>query len=155
MEADGGMFTNSCGLKVLFLPMILLMTIQTMTPMLTRSVPCSLMLVTGFKILQFFSLLYRFLKIEHKRNWLVVNCKFLINGLLAYQWVSHRNNHGNICGVDFIWLLNPNNRRKPLKDSWNEAVFGIIKVFNSIWYGAYMEYFVSNASKSWIKTLKI
>lgn len=45
----------------------------------------------------------------------------------AHKWVSHRNHRGNICGVDFIWLLNPNNRRKPLKDSWTEAVFGIIK----------------------------
>lgn len=45
----------------------------------------------------------------------------------AHKWVSHRNHRGNICGVDFIWLLNPNNWRKPLKDSWNEAVFGIIK----------------------------
>ncbi|KAM0950205.1 putative endonuclease/exonuclease/phosphatase, EF-hand domain pair [Dioscorea sansibarensis] len=45
----------------------------------------------------------------------------------AHKWVSHRNHRGNICGVDFIWLLNPNKRRKPLKCSWNEAVFGIIK----------------------------
>lgn len=45
----------------------------------------------------------------------------------AHKWVSHRNHRGNICGVDFIWLLNPNNRRKPLKASWNEAVFGFIK----------------------------
>ncbi|KAG1362429.1 putative calcium-binding protein [Cocos nucifera] len=42
-------------------------------------------------------------------------------------WVSHRNHRGNICGVDFIWLLNPNKHRKPLRTSWNEAVFGIIK----------------------------
>ncbi|BAF26217.1 uncharacterized calcium-binding protein At1g02270 isoform X1 [Oryza sativa Japonica Group] len=45
----------------------------------------------------------------------------------AHKWVSHRNHRGNICGVDFIWLLNPNKSRKPLKTSWNEAVFGIIK----------------------------
>ncbi|XP_072958107.1 uncharacterized calcium-binding protein At1g02270-like isoform X3 [Typha angustifolia] len=45
----------------------------------------------------------------------------------AHKWVSHRNHRGNICGVDFIWLLNPNKHRKPLKTSWNEAVFGIIK----------------------------
>ncbi|XP_073009862.1 uncharacterized calcium-binding protein At1g02270-like isoform X1 [Typha latifolia] len=45
----------------------------------------------------------------------------------AHKWVSHRNHRGNICGVDFIWLLNPNKYRKPLKTSWNEAVFGIIK----------------------------
>ncbi|KAJ0974476.1 hypothetical protein J5N97_016441 [Dioscorea zingiberensis] len=45
----------------------------------------------------------------------------------AHKWVSHRNHRGNICGVDFIWLLNPNKHRKPLKRSWNESVFGIIK----------------------------
>ncbi|CAL9204183.1 unnamed protein product [Musa hybrid cultivar] len=45
----------------------------------------------------------------------------------AHKWVSHRNHRGNICGVDFIWLLNPNKCRKPLRTSWNEAVFGIIK----------------------------
>ncbi|CAN6466182.1 unnamed protein product [Victoria cruziana] len=45
----------------------------------------------------------------------------------AHKWVSHRNHHGNICGVDFIWLLNPTKCRKPLKTSWNESVFGIIK----------------------------
>ncbi|KAF8379841.1 hypothetical protein HHK36_029290 [Tetracentron sinense] len=45
----------------------------------------------------------------------------------AHKWVSHRNHRGNICGVDFIWLLNPNKYRKPLKTSWSEAVFGIIK----------------------------
>ncbi|XP_062205748.1 uncharacterized calcium-binding protein At1g02270-like [Phragmites australis] len=45
----------------------------------------------------------------------------------AHKWVSHRNHRGNICGVDFIWLLNPDKCRNPLKTSWNEAVFGIIK----------------------------
>ncbi|XXG66985.1 hypothetical protein AAC387_Pa06g0431 [Persea americana] len=45
----------------------------------------------------------------------------------AHKWVSHRNHRGNICGVDFIWLRNPNKSRKPLKTSWREAVFGIIK----------------------------
>ncbi|KAL6623055.1 hypothetical protein ACP70R_021488 [Stipagrostis hirtigluma subsp. patula] len=45
----------------------------------------------------------------------------------AHKWVSHRNHRGNICGVDFIWLLNPDKCRKPLKTSWNEAVLGIIK----------------------------
>ncbi|RRT50434.1 hypothetical protein B296_00036987 [Ensete ventricosum] len=45
----------------------------------------------------------------------------------AGYWVSHRNHRGNICGVDFIWLLNPNMYRKPLRTSWSEAVFGIIK----------------------------
>ncbi|KAL9240241.1 hypothetical protein vseg_014485 [Gypsophila vaccaria] len=45
----------------------------------------------------------------------------------AHKWVSHRNHRGNICGVDFIWLLNPNSYRKPLKMSWNEAVFSMFK----------------------------
>ncbi|PPS18720.1 hypothetical protein GOBAR_AA01849 [Gossypium barbadense] len=43
------------------------------------------------------------------------------------DWVSHRNHRGNICGVDFIWLRNPNKSIKPLKISWAEAAFGIIK----------------------------
>ncbi|XP_054782991.1 uncharacterized calcium-binding protein At1g02270-like isoform X2 [Prosopis cineraria] len=45
----------------------------------------------------------------------------------AHKWVSHRNHRGNICGVDFIWLCNPNKARKPLKTSWAEALFSIIK----------------------------
>ncbi|XP_043712390.1 uncharacterized calcium-binding protein At1g02270 isoform X2 [Telopea speciosissima] len=45
----------------------------------------------------------------------------------AHKWVSHRNHRGNICGVDFIWLLNPDKNQKPLRRSWSEAVFGIIK----------------------------
>ncbi|KAJ0111665.1 hypothetical protein Patl1_00723 [Pistacia atlantica] len=49
----------------------------------------------------------------------------------AHKWVSHRNHRGNICGVDFIWLHNPDNKsRKLLKTSWAEAVFGTIKVRN-------------------------
>ncbi|KAI8565162.1 hypothetical protein RHMOL_Rhmol03G0239400 [Rhododendron molle] len=46
----------------------------------------------------------------------------------AQKWVSHRNHRGNICGVDFIWLLNPNSYRKLLKTSWTEAVFGMFKL---------------------------
>ncbi|KAF6136244.1 hypothetical protein GIB67_001653 [Kingdonia uniflora] len=45
----------------------------------------------------------------------------------AHKWVSHRNHRGNICGVDFIWLLNPNKYRKPLKASWSETLFSIVK----------------------------
>lgn len=45
----------------------------------------------------------------------------------AHKWVSHRNHRGNICGVDFIWLLNPDRYRKLLKTSWTEAVFGMFK----------------------------
>ena len=44
------------------------------------------------------------------------------------QWVSHRNHRGNICGVDFIWLLNPNRYRKLLNASWSEALLGMFKV---------------------------
>ncbi|KAJ6879721.1 hypothetical protein NC652_033124 [Populus alba x Populus x berolinensis] len=50
----------------------------------------------------------------------------------AHRWVSHRNHRGNICGVDFILLCNPNKSRKPLKKSWAEAVFGIIKASSII-----------------------
>ncbi|KAK4777331.1 hypothetical protein SAY87_017523 [Trapa incisa] len=45
----------------------------------------------------------------------------------AHKWVSHRNHRGNICGVDFIWLLNPVSYREVLKASWSEAVFGMFK----------------------------
>ncbi|KAL0750113.1 hypothetical protein Bca101_032116 [Brassica carinata] len=45
----------------------------------------------------------------------------------GYAWVSHRNHRGNICAVDFIWLLNPNRYRKLLKTSWSEAVFGMFR----------------------------
>ncbi|XP_015576087.1 uncharacterized calcium-binding protein At1g02270 isoform X2 [Ricinus communis] len=45
----------------------------------------------------------------------------------AHKWVSHRNHRGNICGVDFIWLLNPNGYCKLLKTSWSEAVFDMFK----------------------------
>ncbi|KAL7147250.1 hypothetical protein ABFS83_06G096100 [Erythranthe nasuta] len=45
----------------------------------------------------------------------------------AQKWVSHRNHRGNICGVDFIWLLNPNRYMKLLKTSWSEALSGMLK----------------------------
>lgn len=45
----------------------------------------------------------------------------------AHKWISHRNHRGNICGVDFIWLRNPDKHQKPLETSWNVAVLGIIK----------------------------
>ncbi|KAL0382494.1 UNVERIFIED_CONTAM: putative calcium-binding protein [Sesamum calycinum] len=47
--------------------------------------------------------------------------------IICLQWVSHRNHRGNICGVDFIWLLNPNRYRKLLKTSWSEALAGMLK----------------------------
>ncbi|KAK2971896.1 hypothetical protein RJ640_000519, partial [Escallonia rubra] len=40
------------------------------------------------------------------------------------MWVSHCNHRGNICAVDFIWLFNPNKSRKPLKQSFLEALIG-------------------------------
>ncbi|KVI10085.1 EF-hand-like domain-containing protein [Cynara cardunculus var. scolymus] len=55
----------------------------------------------------------------------------------AHKWVSHRNHRGNICGVDFIWLLNPNKYRKVLKTSWSDAVFGLFKADND---GDYITY---------------
>lgn len=54
---------------------------------------------------------------------------------MSMQWVSHRNHRGNICAVDFIWLLNPDKYRKLLKASWSEAVFGMFKVINHIAFG--------------------
>eukprot|EP00897_Mesotaenium_endlicherianum_P007144 jgi/Mesen1/6458/ME000033S05748 len=45
----------------------------------------------------------------------------------AHCWVSHRNHHGNICGVDFIWLLNPSGEDHVLTADWKAAVFGMIK----------------------------
>uniref|UniRef100_A0A5B7CGB7 EF-hand domain-containing protein n=1 Tax=Davidia involucrata TaxID=16924 RepID=A0A5B7CGB7_DAVIN len=48
------------------------------------------------------------------------------NGEDSFEWVSHCNHRGNLCGVDFIWLLNPNKHRKPLKESFIEAVLGNI-----------------------------
>ncbi|KAB1212390.1 hypothetical protein CJ030_MR5G020703 [Morella rubra] len=52
----------------------------------------------------------------------------------AHKWISHRNHRGNICGVDFVWLCNPNKSLKPLRASWAEAVFGIIKMsMTTVW----------------------
>ncbi|RDY03512.1 putative calcium-binding protein [Mucuna pruriens] len=45
----------------------------------------------------------------------------------AHKWVSHRNHRGNLCAVDFIWLLNPDKYQNLLKTSWSEAVFGMFK----------------------------
>lgn len=66
--------------------------------------------------------------------------------LYILQWVSHRNHRGNICGVDFIWLCNPNKSRKLLKTSWCEAVFGILRVRNS--YTQFFFYFKYNIHSS-------
>ncbi|KAJ8439311.1 hypothetical protein Cgig2_022448 [Carnegiea gigantea] len=45
----------------------------------------------------------------------------------SQKWISHRNHRGNICGVDFIWLHNPQKFQKPLKDSFAEAMLGNVK----------------------------
>lgn len=44
----------------------------------------------------------------------------------SQKWISHRNHRGNICGVDFIWLQNPQKFQKLLKDSFVEAILGNI-----------------------------
>ncbi|XAR60173.1 hypothetical protein NMG60_11033433 [Bertholletia excelsa] len=44
------------------------------------------------------------------------------------KWISHHNHRGNACGVDFIWLRNPSKPRRPLKESFTEAVVGNIKL---------------------------
>jgi len=43
------------------------------------------------------------------------------------RWVTHRNHHGKVCGVDFIWLLNPREQTSPLALDWKAAVFNHLK----------------------------
>ncbi|CAI5484032.1 unnamed protein product [Closterium sp. Yama58-4] len=43
------------------------------------------------------------------------------------QWVSHRNHHGNLCGVDYVWVLNPEQHHRALAVNWRTAVFGLIR----------------------------
>ncbi|CAI5467825.1 unnamed protein product [Closterium sp. Yama58-4] len=43
------------------------------------------------------------------------------------QWVSHRNHHGNLCGVDYVWVLNPEQHQRTLAVNWRTAVFGLIR----------------------------
>ncbi|GJP30635.1 hypothetical protein CLOM_g4170 [Closterium sp. NIES-68] len=43
------------------------------------------------------------------------------------QWVSHRNHHGNLCGVDYVWVLNPEQHRRTLAVNWRTTVFGLIR----------------------------
>ncbi|CAI5982955.1 unnamed protein product [Closterium sp. NIES-65] len=42
-------------------------------------------------------------------------------------WVSHRNHHGVLVGVDYIWLLNPTAQDQPLTADWKAAIFQMIK----------------------------
>ncbi|CAI7873956.1 unnamed protein product, partial [Closterium sp. NIES-54] len=42
-------------------------------------------------------------------------------------WVSHRSHRGDVCGVDYVWMLNA---RTPMSHpilNWRKAVFGLIK----------------------------
>ncbi|CAI5530095.1 unnamed protein product, partial [Closterium sp. Naga37s-1] len=42
-------------------------------------------------------------------------------------WVSHRSHRGDVCGVDYVWMLNA---RTPMSNpvlNWRKAVFGLIK----------------------------
>jgi len=43
------------------------------------------------------------------------------------RWVSHRNHKGVVCGVDFIWLLNPSEQCSPLSADWKAAVFRFLR----------------------------
>ncbi|XP_022757657.1 uncharacterized calcium-binding protein At1g02270-like isoform X2 [Durio zibethinus] len=70
---------------------------------------------------------YKFLRSQGFVSSYDIAHEYADNDADAHRWVSHRNHRGNICGVDFIWLRNPNKSRKPLKISWAEAAFGIIK----------------------------
>ena len=110
MEANVGVYTNSSDPRDLFLHM----TLRT-------SIPMVMQMFTGF--VSFTMILMPIIKcmVLTRSTSLHVPFYFL-------QWVSHRNHRGNICGVDFIWLCNPNRSRKSLKSSWAEAVFGIIKM---------------------------
>ncbi|KAF3439769.1 hypothetical protein FNV43_RR18047 [Rhamnella rubrinervis] len=70
---------------------------------------------------------YKFLRSQGFESSYDTAHQYSDNDADTQKWVSHRNHRGNICGVDFIWLCNPNKSRKPLKTSWGEAVFGILK----------------------------
>ncbi|KAE8679569.1 brix domain-containing family protein [Hibiscus syriacus] len=70
---------------------------------------------------------YKFLRSQGFVSSYDIAHKYTDSDADAHRWVSHRNHRGNICGVDFIWLYNPHKSRKPLKISWAEAAFGIIK----------------------------
>lgn len=74
---------------------------------------------------------FQYLLVDDHNFWKSNPILYLIFSYFV-QWVSHRNHRGNICGVDFIWLLNPNRYRKLLKTSWSEAVFGMFKVRNTL-----------------------
>lgn len=126
MEASEGMYTSFWGLRVLCHHMIRLINILIVMQMRTRS--------------HFILLLFMFKYMLGRCHHSYECCYLSVFSSICYfsQWVSHRNHRGNICGVDFIWLLNPNKSRKPLKTSWCEAVFGIIKVNILFWLFIYL-----------------
>lgn len=114
MEVNEVMCTSSSDLKDLFHHMMQPISIQTVTQMHIR--------FREFKVLNISWRLLCFLAFSDA---------FYV---IFLKWVSHRNHRGNICGVDFIWLRNPNSARKALDVSWSEAVFGIIKVLIPVHY---------------------
>ncbi|KAK9122852.1 hypothetical protein Sjap_012454 [Stephania japonica] len=72
---------------------------------------------------------YKFLRSQgFESSYDIVHC-YTDNDADAHKWISHRNHRGNICGVDFIWLLNPTDARKSLTESFVESLFGNIKSF--------------------------
>ena len=138
MEASGGMFTSFLGRRDLYHHMM--MPINIVMQMLTRFV--------AFKLQFYFTILVPWYLLGHSFpkqikliNYYIFYVYFFFNVL---QWVSHRNHRGNICGVDFIWLCNPNKSRKPLRTSWAEAVFSIIKVSNIYYLVKYSYFFTSH-----------
>ncbi|KAJ7517228.1 hypothetical protein O6H91_21G015000 [Diphasiastrum complanatum] len=71
---------------------------------------------------------YKFLRSQGFVSSYDVAHQYTDNDIDAHRWISHRNHRGNVCGVDFIWLLNPIKQTCSLAESWKQAVFGIIKL---------------------------
>jgi endonuclease/exonuclease/phosphatase family metal-dependent hydrolase len=42
-------------------------------------------------------------------------------------WVSHKNHHGELVGVDHMFLLNPSSQITPIGVSWKDAVFAMVR----------------------------
>jgi len=43
------------------------------------------------------------------------------------KWVSHLNHHGQVVGVDHVFLLNPSSQLTPIGASWKDAVFAMVR----------------------------
>ncbi|GJP39333.1 hypothetical protein CLOM_g23714 [Closterium sp. NIES-68] len=43
------------------------------------------------------------------------------------KWVSHRSHRGDVCGVDYVWMLNASTPMSNPVLNWRKAVFGLIK----------------------------